>query len=361
MKLNPRLSRPAVELVKRFEPFEPTARATAQGSWIIGYGHTRTARDGAIVSLEDAEALLLYDLSAAADVVSQAVRTSLTGPQFEALTAFVFSVGPDAFHRSGVPARLHAGAYLDAADEIGRWRTPEAADAVAREAEGRRRAAEKAHFLNQPPGESSAILTAANTVQARLRELVPDARPEPGRPELARPASPLDEADRLPATGPTPIRQTEPTPHHHTPFPTARLATAFGVAAPMMAAARLVGASEPPPPPFVQEPQAPAPKFDPLSEEGLEGLDESRLHEPSPATSPGAARVDAKAQASPRSGASPLRFLPHAVGVGGLALFAGAVATILKGQPNLVMEGAGLAGAVLMAGALYKLLGAPKP
>jgi hypothetical protein len=44
-----------------------------------------------------------------------------------------------------------------------------------------------------------------------------------------------------------------------------------------------------------------------------------------------------------------------------LALFAGAVATILKGQPNLVMEGAGLAGAVLMAGALYKLLGAPKP
>src|ERR1700744_6082201 len=53
MKLNPRLSRPAVELVKRFETFEPIARPAAHGGWIIGYGHTLTAREGAVVSRED--------------------------------------------------------------------------------------------------------------------------------------------------------------------------------------------------------------------------------------------------------------------------------------------------------------------
>ncbi|MGC1305461.1 MAG: lysozyme, partial [Caulobacteraceae bacterium] len=108
--------------MKRFETFEPNARPAAHGGWTIGYGHTRTAREGAVVSREDAEALLLYDLSAAADLVDATVRTPLNASQFEALTAFAFGVGPEHVRRSGALAQVNAGAYDKAADEIGRWR-----------------------------------------------------------------------------------------------------------------------------------------------------------------------------------------------------------------------------------------------
>ena len=59
MKLHPRLSRAAIELVTRFETFQPLARPAAAGGWSVGYGHTRSAREGAHVTRSDAEALLL--------------------------------------------------------------------------------------------------------------------------------------------------------------------------------------------------------------------------------------------------------------------------------------------------------------
>jgi lysozyme len=341
MKLNPRLSRPAVELVKRFEPFEPVARPTPDGGWVVGYGHVRTAREGACVTRDDAEALLLFDLSAAADQVSEIVRAPLNGPQFEALTAFVFSIGPDNFRRSGVPDRLAAGAYSQAAEGIARWRAAEPShDAQQVAARTRRGAAEKAHFLGRvavvaAAGEPSAVLAAVDNLQARLRELVPDTAPSPAA-AVAEPAHP-----------------------HHIAFPTERLATAFGVAAPIMAAAGLVGVAEPPPPPFTS-PQATAPKFDPLSEEGLGAYDEEPLLESAPPIHASAqVQPEARPQVVTETRASPslLRYLPHVVGAGGLILFAGAVLAILKGQPSLPGLGVGLVGALIMAGALYKLMG----
>jgi lysozyme len=356
MKLNPRLSRPAVELVKRFEPFEPVARPTHDGGWVVGYGHTRTARQGATVTRDDAEALLLYDLSAAADQVGEIVRAPLNGPQFEALTAFVFSIGPDNFRRSGVPDRLEVGAYPQAAEGIERWRSAEPGhDAQEVAAQARRGAAEKAHFLGRvaapaAAGETSAVLAAVDSLQAKLRELVPDtaaAAAEPARPVAAAPEH-----------------------HHHIPFPTERLATAFGVAAPIMAAAGLVGVAEPPPPPFaappVVEPAAKphaGPAYDPLSEEGLDAHDEGPLLENAPAVhAPSLARPEPSSQATTESKSSPslLRYLPHVIGAGGLVLFAGAALAILRGQPSLPSLGLGLVGAVIMAGALYKLMGAKR-
>ncbi len=352
MKLNPRLSRPAVELVKRFEPFEPTARPAPNGGWVVGYGHTRTAREGVTITREDAEALLLYDLSAAADSVSEIVRAQLNGPQFEALTAFVFSIGPDNFRRSGVPDRLEVGAYPQAAEGIERWRTAEPGhDAQEVAAQARRGAAEKAHFLGRiavvaAAGETSAVLAAVDSLQARLRELVPDV--VPGSNAGAQPVR----------AAPAATRAAEPAHHHHIAFPTERLATAFGVAAPIMAAAGLVGVAEPPPPPFINHRATPA--FDPLSEEGLDAYDEGPLlenapaaHAPTPAKSEPRPQVATEARPSP----SLLRYLPHVIGLGGLVLFAAAVLAILKGQPNLPSLGLGLIGALIMAGALYKLMG----
>ena len=53
MKLHPRVSRSAVELVKGFELFRPRAVSIGEGRFTIGYGHTLTAREGASISEKD--------------------------------------------------------------------------------------------------------------------------------------------------------------------------------------------------------------------------------------------------------------------------------------------------------------------
>ena len=64
---------------------------------MLGHGHTASAREGARVSPAEAEALLLYDLSRIAVRVEAALLAPVSAQQFEALTAFAFHIGPEAF------------------------------------------------------------------------------------------------------------------------------------------------------------------------------------------------------------------------------------------------------------------------
>ena len=57
-----RISREGVVLIKSFEGFRSRAASRSDGGWIIGYGHTASAREGLTVSEADAELLLQYDL-----------------------------------------------------------------------------------------------------------------------------------------------------------------------------------------------------------------------------------------------------------------------------------------------------------
>ena len=144
-------------LVKRFEGLRREAAALPQGGWVVGYGHTLTARAGAVVDEADAEALLLFDLSRTAQAVDAALLAPVTAPQFEALVSFAFNVGADAFAGSSVVKRVNEGAYLQAAAALELWRRAEFdGDALVVDALVRRRAAEKAHFLTPPDGFSPA-------------------------------------------------------------------------------------------------------------------------------------------------------------------------------------------------------------
>ena len=157
MKLHPRVSKAAVELVKRFEGFRPRAERLASGGWIIGYGHTLTAREGASVAEADAEALLMFDLSRTAERVQAQLTADVSAPQFEALTAFAFAIGAEAFARSTVLRRVNDRAYLQAASLIEQWRRAEiGGEPLVVDALVRRRAAEKAHFLTPPQGWAGA-------------------------------------------------------------------------------------------------------------------------------------------------------------------------------------------------------------
>lgn len=154
-----RVSREGVLLIKSFEGFRPRAVARSDGQWVIGYGHTRSAREGARVTEAEAELLMQYDLLPVVKAVDQHVRVPLNQHQFDALASFAFSIGADRFAASDVVQQLNAGAAQQAAASMSQW-----SDEAAAEKPTRRRSAEHALF-NAAPG---APVTLANLLAAPL-------------------------------------------------------------------------------------------------------------------------------------------------------------------------------------------------
>nr|WP_312598268.1 glycoside hydrolase family protein [Brevundimonas sp.] len=129
------------------------------GRWVIGYGHTRSAREGAAVSEAEAELLMQYDLLPVVKAVVDHVKAPLNQHQFDALASFAFSIGAERFATSDVVAQLNAGQARQAAVAMSAW-----ADDAAAEKPARRRSAEHALF-NAAPG---APVTLADLLAAPL-------------------------------------------------------------------------------------------------------------------------------------------------------------------------------------------------
>lgn len=153
MKARHQVSRNAVTLIQRFEGYRESAAQLANGRWTIGYGHTLTAREGATVSLQDAEALLLYDLIAVAHAINEHSYTPLNQNQFDALASFTFNIGVENFQRSAVLRRINEGALIQAACSMEMWRKADfGGERIVIDALVRRRSAEKTLFLTPPDG-----------------------------------------------------------------------------------------------------------------------------------------------------------------------------------------------------------------
>jgi len=140
-----KVSREGIILIKSFEGFRPRAVRTGDDGWVVGYGHTASAREGSAVSEPDAELLLQYDLLPVVKALNDEVAAPLNQHQFDALASFAISVGVDRFLASDVLQRLNAGHAGEAADALIGW--PETTPPDARL---RRRAAERALFVADP-------------------------------------------------------------------------------------------------------------------------------------------------------------------------------------------------------------------
>jgi len=153
MKPRHQVSRAAIELIKRFEGYRRKAAQLPDGRWTLGYGHVLSARQGAEVPEEDAEALLLYDLIAVAHAVNELTLAPLNQNQFDALCAFVFNIGVEDYRGSSVLRRLNEGQPLQAAAYMEMWRKADVGgERIVVDALVRRRAAEKLLFLTPVDG-----------------------------------------------------------------------------------------------------------------------------------------------------------------------------------------------------------------
>ncbi len=152
-----RISKEGLELIKSFEGFRETATRLPDGRWTIGYGHVRTAREGLTISEADAEDLLLYDLKPVEDAIAPMLYAPVMQNQFDALVSLAFNISPAQFRDSDVLRNLNAGDYLAAANAFDLWRRARIHGRVMIvDALVRRRAAEKALFLEHPSGRPSA-------------------------------------------------------------------------------------------------------------------------------------------------------------------------------------------------------------
>ena len=112
-----KVSREGLLLIKSFEGFRPRTVLRRDGTPVIGYGHSRSARPGAVVSETEAELLLQYDLMPIVALLNERVRLPLNQHQFDALASFIFSIGLERFQGSDVLEKLDADA---SASSIGR-------------------------------------------------------------------------------------------------------------------------------------------------------------------------------------------------------------------------------------------------
>ena len=116
------------DIIAKFEGLSLVPYQDAAGYWTIGYGHKIVAGDpyypvGNVTKItqEEADRLLDEDTANAKAAVEHFVTVTLSTPQLQALTSFVFNVGESAFQHSTLLAKLNAGDYAGAASEFDKW------------------------------------------------------------------------------------------------------------------------------------------------------------------------------------------------------------------------------------------------
>lgn len=111
-----------LELTKEFEGCRLSAYQDQRGKWTIGYGHTGLdVRRGMVITLEQAESLLLKDMATAVSCVNRNVATQISQSQFDALVDFTFNLGCQTLMVSTLIRKVNARDFSGAAEQFLRW------------------------------------------------------------------------------------------------------------------------------------------------------------------------------------------------------------------------------------------------
>jgi len=156
-------SQAGVNLIKSFEGCKLTAYQDSAGVWTIGYGHTSGVKAGMKITEAQAEAYLKGDLVTAENAVNGKVTYRIKQNQFDALVSFTYNVGSGNFGSSTLLKKLNQGDITGAANEFDKWNK---AGGKVLAGLVRRRAAEKAMFLNGTTTGGGTTTTGDSTIRA---------------------------------------------------------------------------------------------------------------------------------------------------------------------------------------------------
>jgi lysozyme len=110
-----------IALIKQWEGLRLKAYKCEANVLTIGYGHTTNVTEDMQITEEEAEQLLLRDISVFEAEVSRSVTVKISDNQFAALVSWAFNVGVGAMRKSSLIRKLNAGDYASVPSELARW------------------------------------------------------------------------------------------------------------------------------------------------------------------------------------------------------------------------------------------------
>ena len=115
------ISEEGLSLIKKYEGCELKAYRCPANVLTIGYGHIKDVKEGDQITKEEADEMLADELIEYTEYINNMVKVALDQSQFDALTAWIYNLGPTNFKDSTLLRVLNEGRYNEVPQEIKRW------------------------------------------------------------------------------------------------------------------------------------------------------------------------------------------------------------------------------------------------
>lgn len=116
------LNAAGIELIKKFEGFEPEPYICPGGKLTIGYGHVIKPHESfTSITVEQASTLLLKDCEEYEEAVRKLIRVPLNDNQFSALVSFTYNLGASNFTGSTLLKKVNKNYHFEVPNEFTRW------------------------------------------------------------------------------------------------------------------------------------------------------------------------------------------------------------------------------------------------
>lgn len=165
-----------LDLIKSFEGLATEAYVDPVGILTIGYGHIENVKAGDKISPQQADEMLMHDLTTYENGVAKLVKVAINDNEFSALVSLAYNIGLGNLGGSTALKRLNAGDIIGAADAIEWWNKGKVNGKLyVLPGLARRRAAEKALFLRPEADGPATTLGTSGRVAPNSGE-APDRR-----------------------------------------------------------------------------------------------------------------------------------------------------------------------------------------
>jgi lysozyme len=116
-----RVSSACLEIIKKNENLSLEPYRCPAGKLTIGYCHTANVSEDDVITIDDADGLLIEDLRNIEKIINRYVYARIKQNHFDALASFIFNVGVGNFRKSALLKKLNSGDFNGASLEFLRW------------------------------------------------------------------------------------------------------------------------------------------------------------------------------------------------------------------------------------------------